>query len=167
MNSEKKCISCEQNLENIKTHEISHNSASSDADTTNISGDIVSGDEVSICANCGKEGATNSCNKCKMVKYCNAVCKKKHKTKHKKACERRVTELHDIELFKQPPSIKGDCPICYLRIPTHGDGSRYKTCCGKLYAVDVFMQSPKEIRMHCVLFAEFHQLHPMKSVTDV
>jgi len=31
---------------------------------------------VSICANCGKEGAYNTCNKCQQVKYCNAVCKK-------------------------------------------------------------------------------------------
>ena len=50
-----------------------------------------------ICANCGKEGGdvTNTCNKCKMVKYCNAACKKKHRSKHKKACDRRIAELHD------------------------------------------------------------------------
>ena len=48
---------------------------------------IKNGDaEVSICANCGKEGATNICNKCKQVKYCNAACKKKHKSKHKADC---------------------------------------------------------------------------------
>lgn len=58
---------------------------------------------MSLCANCGKEGASNTCNKCKQVRYCNAVCKKKHKHKHKKECERRVAELHDKELFKQPP----------------------------------------------------------------
>jgi len=38
---------------------------------------------VSVCANCGKEGSSdeinNICNKCKMVKYCNAACKKKHR----------------------------------------------------------------------------------------
>ena len=30
------------------------------------------------CANCGKEDSdvTNTCNKCKMVMYCNAACKK-------------------------------------------------------------------------------------------
>ena len=44
------------------------------------------------CANCGKEGGdvTNTCNKCKMVMYCNAACKKKHKNKHKKQYERNV-----------------------------------------------------------------------------
>jgi len=54
--SEKKCTSCEQKVEHIKTHEISYNSGSSDADNT----DIVSGDTVKNvelfdkCANCGK-----------------------------------------------------------------------------------------------------------------
>ena len=36
----------------------------------------------------------NTCNKCKMVKYCNAACKKKHRKKHKNVCERRVAEMH-------------------------------------------------------------------------
>jgi len=37
------------------------------------------------CAACGKEGNSdnmNVCNKCHMVKYCNAACKKKHRSKH-------------------------------------------------------------------------------------
>jgi len=45
-------------------------------------------DDTSKCANCGKEGNSddmNICNKCKSVKYCNAPCKKKHRTKHKKS----------------------------------------------------------------------------------
>ena len=84
-----------------------------------------------ICANCGKEGSDlNICNKCKMVKYCNAACKKKHRSKHKKKCERRVAELYDIELFKQPPK-KEDCPICFLTLPCLGSGSQYYACCGK------------------------------------
>ena len=82
---------------------------------------------VSVCAaNCGKEGSDNMnrCNKCKMVKYCNAVCKKVHKKKHKKECEehirlaaeheRMVAEKNDKELFKQPPPAE-DCPICFLQ----------------------------------------------------
>jgi len=88
---------------------------------------------LSICANCGKEGSSdkmNTCNKCKMVKYCNAACKKKHRSKHKKQCERRVAELHDIELFKQPPP-REDCPICFTRIPLLYTGWRYYPCCGK------------------------------------
>ena len=88
---------------------------------------------VSVCANCGKEGSDNDmniCNKCKLVKYCNAACKKKHRSKHKKQCERYVAELHDEELFKQPPP-KEDCPICFLQLPTLQSGWRYYTCCGK------------------------------------
>ena len=49
--------------------------------------------DVVACANCGKEGSNNdmnTCNKCKMVKYCNAVCKKIHKKKHKKDCEEYI-----------------------------------------------------------------------------
>ena len=67
---------------------------------------------VGVCANCGKEEkGLNICNKCKDAKYCNAACKKKHRSKHKKNCERRVAELHDMELFKKPPPPE-DCPIC-------------------------------------------------------
>ena len=88
---------------------------------------------VSICANCGKEGTdiNNICNKCKQVKYCNAACKKKHRSKHKKHCERYLAELHDKELFKQPPPAEEDCPICFIRMPTFHTGSTYKSCCGK------------------------------------
>jgi len=52
------------------------------------------------CANCGKEGSdvTNTCNKCKSVKYCNAACKKKHRHKHKKACERYVAAARTDEI---------------------------------------------------------------------
>ena len=92
---------------------------------------------VSVCANCGKEGSSdinNVCNRCKQVKYCNAVCKKVHKKKHKKECDEHVrlaAELHDIELFKQPPPPE-DCPICFLRLPTLNTGSTYYSCCGKV-----------------------------------
>jgi len=73
----------------------------------------------------------NTCNKCKSVKYCNAACKKKHRTKHKKDCERRVAELHDEQLFKKPLPNHEDCPICFLRLPYLGSGSVYMACCGK------------------------------------
>jgi len=87
-----------------------------------------------VCANCGKEGSdvTNTCNKCKEVMYCNAACKKKHRKKHKKECERRVAELHDEKLFKQPPPLE-DCPICMIRLPYLGAGRTYMSCCGKLF----------------------------------
>jgi len=97
-------------------------------------------DNVSVCGNCGKEGSSdimNTCNKCNIVKYCNATCKKKHRSKHKRECEKYVrlaaelvTEKHDEKLFKQPPP-KEDCPICFLRMPSLATGSRYMSCCGK------------------------------------
>ena len=85
------------------------------------------------CANCGKEGTdvTNTCNKCKEVMYCNAACKKKHRKKHKKECEKRLAELHDQKLFKQPPPLD-DCSICFLRMPCVTQFQVYMSCCGKL-----------------------------------
>ena len=96
--------------------------------------------EVQICANCGKEGSdvTNSCNKCNSVMYCNAACKKKHRHKHKKQCEEHVRRAaenaakeHDEKLFKKPPQVEEDCPICFLRMPLLGTGKMYMACCGK------------------------------------
>jgi len=83
------------------------------------------------CAACSKEGDSdnmNTCNKCKEVKYCNAACKKKHRTKHNKACERRVAELHDEQLFKDHLSPE-ECPICLLPMPT--TDQTFQSCCGK------------------------------------
>ena len=117
----------------------------------NVSTADTSTHDVLVCANCGKEGVdvTNTCNKCKIVKYCNAACKKQHRHKHKKQCEeyvrlaaQRAAELHDKELFNQSPPA-ADCPICFLRLPTFTDlargrlpllitGSKYYACCGKV-----------------------------------
>jgi len=97
--------------------------------------------DTSVCANCGKEGdnINNVCNKCNMVKYCNAACKKKHRHKHKKECEehcRKAAEdaakLHDEKLFKQPPPPWEDCPICFIKMPLKMKGHKYKACCGKM-----------------------------------
>ena len=117
-------------------------------DDNNIAASVnnlsLSGD-VSTCDNCGKVVSNpNECNKCKSAKYCNAACKKKHRSKHKTECERRVAELqeeeiererraaelHDEKLFQQPPPNE-DCPICMLTLPTLYTGKRYKSCCGK------------------------------------
>jgi len=87
---------------------------------------------MSTCANCGKEGNScdmNACNKCKSVKYCNAACKKKHRHKHKKACEKRVAELHEEALFKDPPP-PDECPICMLPLPLDASQTDFETCCG-------------------------------------
>jgi len=85
------------------------------------------------CAACGKEGNSddmNNCNKCNMVKYCNAACKKKHRTKHKKACERRVAELREEQLFKEVEP--EECPLCFLPLPLNASQSTFQSCCGKI-----------------------------------
>ena len=100
-------------------------------ETTNNDTDI---NTATKCANCGKEregDSMNACNKCDLVKYCNAACKKKHKSKHKKKCERRVAELYDEKLFKEPPPPE-DCPICFLPQPIDASESTFFACCGKM-----------------------------------
>ena len=87
-----------------------------------------------MCANCGKgEKCSNdlkACTACKMVKYCNVACKKKHKSKHKKKCDRRVAELHDDALFNESPPPE-ECPICMLPLPIDAGQTEFKSCCGK------------------------------------
>ena len=91
---------------------------------------------VSVCANCGKgeeeSHKLKSCTACKLVKYCNRECQIAHRSQHKKECRKRAAELHDMELFKQPPSQHEDCPICFLRLPYLNTGWRYMSCCGKV-----------------------------------
>ena len=69
-----------------------------------------------LCANCSKSeegsGSLKTCVACKIVKYCNRECQIAHRPQHKKECKERAKELHDEELFKQPLSEYGDCPIC-------------------------------------------------------
>jgi len=106
--------SCEQN--NVDT-------ITEDIDSMGVS-------DMSTCAACGKEENSdnmNNCNKCKEVKYCNAACKKKHRSKHKKACDRRVAEE---KLFKDVEP--DECPICMLPRPIETNTSTFQSCCGKL-----------------------------------
>ena len=127
--SKEMCTSCEQN-KNVSS---SGSSANIDAAVVvGIDGITMSDTKLSVCANCGKKGSDmNICNRCNSVKYCNAACKKKHRSKHKKKCDRRVAELHDEALFKQPPTLE-DCPICMIRLPEMEGGRKYYTCCGKI-----------------------------------
>ena len=89
-----------------------------------------------LCANCGKgeeeSHKLKNCTACKLVKYCNRDCQIAHRPQHKKECKKRAAELHDENLFAEPLSQHGDCPICFLRLPTLETGRRYKTCCGKM-----------------------------------
>jgi TPR repeat protein len=87
------------------------------------------------CAACGDSddggGSLKTCTACNLVKYCNRTCQVAHRTAHKKACKKRLAELFDEKLFKQPPPNE-DCPICYLRLPIEGNQSMYQSCCGKM-----------------------------------
>jgi tRNA U34 5-methylaminomethyl-2-thiouridine-forming methyltransferase MnmC len=70
------------------------------------------GSSAQCCAECGEEGGINlkACKACMFVKYCNAMCQRKHWSTHKKICKQRAAELRDEALFKDPPP-KEDCPI--------------------------------------------------------
>lgn len=139
--NKKECTSCEQsNVDGI----------TKDIDSMAILYDTTT------CANCGKDGNSddmNTCNKCKEVKYCNAACKKKHRKKHKKACERRVAELHEEALFKDVEP--EECPICMLPMPFETNTSVFKSCCGKriclgcIYAMTIKMSKGKDLCAFC------------------
>jgi hypothetical protein len=87
------------------------------------------------CAACGDsddgDGILKACAACNLVKYCNRTCQIAHRPAHKKACKKRLAELFDVKLFKQPPPNE-DCPICYLRLPIEGSQNTYQSCCGKM-----------------------------------
>ena len=65
------------------------------------------------------------------VKYCSVACQKAHRRQHKRECKKRVAEIFDETLFRQPP-LGEDCPICFLPLPLMSTGSKYQTCCGKV-----------------------------------
>jgi len=41
-------------------------------------------------------------------------------------------KISDEELFKHPPPLYGDCPICFERMPMLPTGSNHYACCGKI-----------------------------------
>ena len=86
----------------------------------------------SQCAACGEGGdKLKTCKSCKLVKYCNATCQRAHWCEHKKECKKRAAEMHDEALFKQPPPIEEECPICCLPHPWDARLTQYYSCCGK------------------------------------
>ena len=88
---------------------------------------------MSSCANCGKgEGCDlKKCSACKMVQYCSVDCQKANRPQHKRECNKRAAEIFDEALFKQPPQ-DGECPICFLTLPSLYSGRKYQTCCGNI-----------------------------------
>ena len=128
---------------------------------------------LSKCAACGKSGDNlKVCTSCEQVCYCNAKCRKAHRSKHKKECRQLAAERHnnetsisnidvdaikerfrnikisDEELFADPPP-KEDCDICFLPMPfasrVCGVGRSYMTCCGKSLCAGCVMESWNEM----------------------
>eukprot|EP00984_Skeletonema_dohrnii_P002487 scaffold862_cov76-Skeletonema_dohrnii-CCMP3373.AAC.5 len=63
------------------------------------------------CASCGINASDDDkginlkkCAACNLVRYCGVECQREHMPKHKCECKKRVAELHDEILFRQPES---------------------------------------------------------------
>ena len=101
-----------------------------------MSAAAVKEDDTNICAYCGTAEIDDiklkDCDDCDIVKYCSDECQKDHRTKHEEECKKRVGELKDEILFKQPESSHlGDCPICCLPLPIDPLKSGLYNCCSK------------------------------------
>ena len=99
------------------------------------------GEDDAVCASCGITALDNVKLKkcaCKLVQYCGVECQKNHRPHHKKACKKRLAEVRDDLLFRQPnESYLGECPICYLPLPIDEEyginrsTSKINSCCCK------------------------------------
>jgi len=88
------------------------------------------------CANCGVAEVDDiklkDCDGCDLVKYCGDKCTGGHREQHFEECKMRRKELHDKELFNQPDgSHRGECPLCFLRMPLDIKKSTFYSCCSK------------------------------------
>ena len=95
-------------------------------------------DNVSMCANCGKDEEDGSiqlksCVACKIVKYCNVECQRSHRPQHKKECKKAAMLLHETALFQMPP--KTECPICFITMTGSPLEMKYQNCCGKVICI--------------------------------
>ena len=132
--------------------------------------------DASVCANCGKEGddINNICNKCKLVKYCNAACKKKHRHKHKKECGEhlRLAAERAAELHEKSSSNNLHQHMEIVQFVSYGYqgwnlGAHIRHAAEKLFVVGVVMHQSmitKAIKLLVkhVLFAELQHLNQMR-----
>ena len=93
-------------------------------------------DLLSCCASCGiaevDDVKLKQCDGCDLVRYCSDSCQELHRPEHGGKCRKRVAELRDEILFKQPESTHlGDCPICCIPHPTD-QKTVIHPCCSKL-----------------------------------
>ena len=107
--------------------------------------DTKSADEV--CASCGTAGVDNVKLKkcaCNLVKYCSVECQKNDRSRHKKECKKRLAEMHDKKLFKQPDSTHmGECPLCCLPLSIGPGKSTMMSCCCKVICNGCFYTNKK------------------------
>eukprot|EP00985_Skeletonema_marinoi_P012309 scaffold5908_cov152-Skeletonema_marinoi.AAC.17 len=93
---------------------------------------------ISVCsASCGiaevDEVKLKECADCDLVRYCSDACQIDHKSQHEEDCKKRVAEIRDELLFRQPESsYLGDCPICCLPLPLDESKSSLYSCCSKV-----------------------------------
>ena len=100
-----------------------------------------------FCASCGTAGSDDiklmKC-ACHLVKYCSVKCQKDHRSQHKKECKKRVAQLRDEILFKQPESsCYGDCPICCLPLSIDIKESVLMACCCKRICYGCYFANQK------------------------
>ncbi len=93
---------------------------------------------VEACASCGKAAVDDVKVKlkqcaCLLVRYCSVECQKNHRSQHKKACKKRLSEIREGRLFRQPDGIHlGECPLCCLPLPHDASKASMMACCSKI-----------------------------------
>ena len=90
----------------------------------------------SFCESCGIAEVDGielkKCDDCDLVRYCSDECQQEHRPHHESKCKERAAELRDEILFRQPESNHhGDCPICCVPLPIHGEDIIMMSCCSK------------------------------------
>ena len=88
------------------------------------------------CASCGIPECDviklKECTACDLVRYCSNGCQREHKLQHEEDCKKRVAEIRDELLFRQPESsYLGECPICCLPLSIDPEYSTIMMCCSK------------------------------------
>ena len=90
------------------------------------------------CANCGVAEVDDikleDCDaSCESVRCCGDNCEEEHQEQHQEECKKRVKELHDNRLFRQPDgSCFGECPLCFLPLPLDPEKTAFHSCCSKI-----------------------------------
>mmetsp|Transcript_25206 Transcript_25206/g.36017 ORF Transcript_25206/g.36017 Transcript_25206/m.36017 type:complete len:332 (+) Transcript_25206:206-1201(+) len=105
------------------------------------------------CASCGIAEVDSikmkNCAACYLVRYCSIECQRHHWSKHKRDCKKRVAELRDELLFRQPESTHlGDCPICMIPLSLDRSKSTIMSCCSKVICIGcTYANHKREVEM--------------------